>query len=222
VRHNVRSLRGFTLIELLIALTLVSLIVSLLFGSLRLASRSWDAVDRRADHSAEMRQVWRFLHDRLGQTREVIIEQEGEEKHAVFYGNDQTLEFVSPMPAHLGVAGLYVMRLHAGRDGGLTLTRWLYHPEILEGPDGIPEWQPLVKDRGDPGKGPEGMRAYYSQSAVLDQLKRLELEYYGIAEGESDPEWLREWEEPTLPLLVRMRIEDARGAWPEMVFGVAQ
>ena len=34
--------RGFTLIELLIALTLMALMSAILFGSLRMAGKSWD------------------------------------------------------------------------------------------------------------------------------------------------------------------------------------
>lgn len=210
---------GFTLLELLIALALVTLIVSLLFGGMRLANRSWNAADSRAERQAENRLVWRFLHDRLGQTQEVIREIDGK-RTPVFWGDDQGFEFVSPMPAHLGVSGLYLMRIQRNRDA-LTLTRWLYHDDILDGPEGIPEWKPLGESTRATDQGPDEMRAYYSQSRLVEGLEKLEIEYFGYPEGDSQARWMEEWEEPQLPKLVRIQLSDkARGRWPEILFEV--
>lgn len=218
--HNRSTQQGFTLIELLIALTLVVLIVTLLFGGIRLGNKSWNLVDAKSERSSEMRLIWRFLHDRIGQSRDIFTTKEGIRKLA-FYGDRKAFEFVSPMPAHLGISGLYMMRIHANRTS-LKLTRWLYHPDIMDGAEGIPEWQPLVDSTADPGKGPEDMRAYYSQSLLIDKLVTFELDYYGLGEGESTPGWKDLWEEQQLPSLVRLRIQDDKGAWPEIIIGVAQ
>ena len=216
-----RRQRGFTLLELLISLVLVALIVTLLFGGIRLGNRSWNAVDSMSERFSEMRLVWRFLHDRVGQARAVFSETE-EGRKLTFYGNRDAVEFVSPMPAHLGVSGLYMMRLHASQ-GALKLTRWLYHPDLMEGAEGIPKWHPLAESGSDPGEGPEDMRAYYSQSLLVEQLKGFELEYYGIAEGDTEADWKDEWEDQLqLPALMRVRIKDDKGEWPEMIFGVKQ
>ena len=212
---------GFTLLELMIALVLVSLIVTLLFGGIRLGNKSWNLIDSKSERYSEMRLIWRFLHDRAGQAREIYADRDGQRK-LTFYGDQKAVEFVSPMPAHLGVSGLYMMRIHTG-EGGLKLTRWLYHPDIMEGAEGIPEWRALAESDSDPGKGPDDMRSYYSQSLLVDKLTSFELDYYGIAEGESEPDWKDEWEDQLqLPALMRVRIKDDKGEWPEMIFGVKQ
>ena len=62
-------MRGFTLIELMIALSLIALMVSLLFGGIRLGNRTWERVDATTTRSSEMRQIWQFLESRFRQAR---------------------------------------------------------------------------------------------------------------------------------------------------------
>src|SRR3954466_12761658 len=58
--------RGFTLIELLIALGLFAILSSIMFGSLRLAGRSTDAGEEKAQATAGMRLASDYLRTQLG------------------------------------------------------------------------------------------------------------------------------------------------------------
>ena len=49
------TVRGFTLIELMVALALFAMLSGILFGSLRLAGRSADAGEEKAQASSGMR-----------------------------------------------------------------------------------------------------------------------------------------------------------------------
>ena len=57
--------RGFTLIELVVALMLLALMSSVLFGSLQLAGRSWDGGEAKVAQVTEMRATQQFLREQL-------------------------------------------------------------------------------------------------------------------------------------------------------------
>jgi general secretion pathway protein J len=225
IRRERRRHAGFTLIELLIALTLLGLIVVLLFGGLRLGNQSWGGSDAKAERTAELRLVWRFLHERLAQARPVYL-QDGQGGRLLFSGGSQGFEFVTPMPGHLGIGGYYLVRIQAsgrGEKRELILNRWLYHPEILEGGPGIPEWEPLDEGAGDAGEGQPEQAAYYTRSVLVDRLQGIELAYLGSEAPGEEAEWHDEWmEKATLPLAVRVRLGDAKGPWPEMILGLPE
>ncbi len=214
-----RPMGGFTLIELLIALALVALLITLMFGGLRLGGRSWESGDRKAEQVVEMRMVWRFLNDQLSQTVPVVYDA-GEGEALLIAGREDAMEFVAPMPEHLGIGGYYILRLQKA-GGRLVLSRWLFNPEVMEGGQGIPPWESLA-DGGRPAEGEDDgeNRAYYSRSDLVDRLKGVEIDYFGAGEGETEPDWKEKWEEKELPLLVRIRIKTEARDWPEMVFRV--
>ena len=60
-----RSQPGFTLVELMVALALFAIIASILFGSLRLAGRSADAGEEKAQASSGMRLASDYLREQL-------------------------------------------------------------------------------------------------------------------------------------------------------------
>src|SRR5690348_8632759 len=61
LRHH----RGFTLIELSVALVLLALIASVLYGSLSLAGDSWNRGEAKAQRASEMRSSQDFLRRTL-------------------------------------------------------------------------------------------------------------------------------------------------------------
>ena len=219
------SQRGFTLLELLISLALIGLMVVLLFGALRFGSKAWDLSETKLDRDTTVSLLWQYLSDRFGEARglSAYVQSRGK-SHFFFQGGQEAVEFVAPMPAHLGSGGLYIIRLQEVRQEGkknLLLRRWIYHPEVLSGGAGLPEWRPLGES-GPYGGGAEKpeLRAWYSESVLADEVKRIRFSYYGLQEpGDQVADWSDTWEEKRrLPRLVRLRLEDARGKWPEMIF----
>lgn len=220
-----RRQQAFTLVELLIALALISLIVTLLFGAIRLGNRSWNSVEQHVEQTDQMRLVWRFLGGQISQARVVFQESAASERHLVFSGLTDAMELVAPTPPYLGVGGLYLMRLHIGDEQEkkrLLMSRWLYHPEALKGDGGVPEWRPLhAGGGGDLPKGEEESRTLYVQTVLVDKLKSMAISYFGVLEGGGRPEWYERWEEKhRLPLLVKIQISDEDGNWPEMVWAL--
>jgi general secretion pathway protein J len=213
--------RGFTLLELLIALVLVAIILVLLFSGLRLGSRAWEGVDAVSERVSDLRIARNFIERVLRQTRAITLMVDGAAM-PVFAGEPNRLELVAPLSEHVGIPGLYVLRLaleNAGDGQRLVLTRWLLHPEVLEGGDEWPEWEPMVEDSGigdDSGPFDQDLAAgAYGRTVLLPRVERFELIYFGTAEGETEPEWQEEWlDQPRLPVRVRLDLTTPEQSWP--------
>jgi len=181
---------GFTLLELIIALALVALITVLLFSGLHLGSRAWEAVDRVAERNADLRSARGFLDSALEQARDVVLRYDDENRQ-VFAGGTASLEFVAPLSEHVGIPGLYVLRLGVegrGEHARLVLTRWLLHTDVLAGDSKIPQWQPL--DPSSPGVSADRAEdrdlaaGAFGQTVLLEGVGEFALAYFGVPEEE--------------------------------------
>jgi general secretion pathway protein J len=222
--YDLRHARGFTLVELLIALAMVSLITVLLFSGLRLGSRAWDAVDAAGERTGALRVAHGFLLRTLTQARAETLTVEGA-AIPVFAGDAQRLEYAAPLSEHVGIPGLYVLRLEAQGSGNrreLVLTRWLMHPQVLGGNDEIPQWEPLKKDTqmklDSVPVDRDAASGAFGRTLLLEGVKALAIQYYGTAAGESDPKWHDEWlEQPVMPALVRIHLITSDQTWPDLI-----
>jgi len=213
--------RGFTLVELLIALVLLAIILFLLFSGLRLGSRAWEGVDTVSERVSDLRVARNFIERMLRQTRPVALMVDGAAM-PVFAGEPNRVELVAPLSEHVGIPGLYVLRLgleDAGDGQRLVLERWLLHPEVLDGGDDWPEWEPMVEDSGigdDSSPFDRDMAAgAYGRTVLLPRVDRFELAYFGTAEGAAEPEWREEWlDQPRLPVRVRLDLTTPVQSWP--------
>ncbi|MCP5305421.1 MAG: general secretion pathway protein GspJ [Chromatiaceae bacterium] len=209
---------GYTLIEFVIALTLAALIMLLLTGGLYLGTRSWEAVDGKAERVGETRQTLEFLRRELSAARGLIYElPDGEAP--LFWGSREMLEWVAPLPAYVGSGGLSIMRLSAMGDGDkrqLVLDRWFFHPDVLEGKGlDTPLWTPLTPVEATAG---QVANANYGRHILIEHLDDIEIAYFGAAEDDQKARWFEEWAGvAALPRLVRIRIKQAAEDWPEMV-----
>lgn len=171
--------------ELLIALAMVALITLLLFSGLRLGSRAWESVTVSTERTGALRLANEFLVRTLAQMRpaQALVEAQ---TVAVFAGDRERLEFAAPLSEHVGLPGLYILRLSlegAGERRNLVLTRWLMHPEILAGKDDIPAWKPLKDDsQMELDALPAELEAAggaFGRTLLLEDLEGLEISYYG-------------------------------------------
>ncbi|WP_342450040.1 prepilin-type N-terminal cleavage/methylation domain-containing protein [Thiorhodococcus minor] len=215
---------GFTLIELVIALAIIGLISLLLFSGLRLGSRSWEAVERVSGQISDLRLVDGFLRRTLSQARPATATYEGA-PILVFAGDTERLELVAPLSAHVGVSGLYILRLEVEEHAvglALVMTRWYLHDEILEGGDDYPAWEPLAEAGiGRLADYPTDMDAAegaFGRTLLLEGLSELYLSYYGQIQGDTELDWHDEWlDQRQLPALIRLGFGTERQAWPDLI-----
>ena len=213
--------RGFTLVEMLIALSLIGIITLLLFSGLRLGSRSWEAVNQVSERVADLRIARQWIERSLRQTQAISVIYDGTEQ-PVFAGDAERLEWVAPLSAHVGIPGLYILRLgleEAGEYPRLVLTRWLLHPEVLEGEQETPAWEPLMETMGmtaDLGPFDLDLAAgAYGRTVLLPQVALFELAYFGQQSGGFEPEWTEEWvEQRKLPAAVSLSLMTPAQSWP--------
>jgi general secretion pathway protein J len=189
---------GFTLLELLIAITLLGFILILLFGGLRLGSRSWDAGDTRAGKTTHLTLLHEFLRRELSQVTPYFWKKVANADIA-FIGERDSLMMVAPIAVHLGPGGLYLQGLSLD-DGKLVMRQ-----------------APTDSDSTDFSALDDSEKI-----ALADHVEELEFAYYGQENKDAEPQWTDHWQSQDtpqrLPFLIRIRIRfDDGQVWPDLV-----
>ena len=193
-----RTHGGFTLVEILVALSVAALLVSLVYGAVRVGQRSARALGVQTEQAEVMRIGWQFLHNAIAQARPVADPARPGNRTG-FQGTQESLDFIANMPAHVGIGGL--MRI------GLS-TRM------------TPEGYQLVLTRGRLEQSVSSVSIETGEQAVLvDRLDGLQIAYFGRSEDDTIPAWQTAWDDPqALPNLVWISVKPAgTAAWPMLI-----
>ena len=191
---------GFTLIELSVALVLLALMASVLYGSLSLAGMSWDRGEAKAQQTSEMRLTEDFLRRTLTSQHPLRL-QKVIEKPLYFVGTSDSLSYAAALPGRAG-AGMYFFKIAVMPNGGstrLTLSRVI--------PDYAATRPPYFGD---------------DFSVLAGGIAEVRFSYFGRDPGAAatvTPTWRDRWDDPQrLPDLIRMDVKPANGAaWPTLV-----
>ena len=187
-REHTAVARGFTLVELMIALSILGVLSVLLVNGLRLATRTWDAVEQRTTEAHERHLTAIFLQRQIELAQPLRLSRDASPKHISFIGQQHALRFVAPLPGHLGAGGMYWFALGlADGDAGqrLVLSYWLFQRE---------DWERFGA-------------ADAEQAVLLDGVKNLQFEYLEPATADAPARWVSNWEAADrLPRLIRLRI----------------
>jgi len=198
----VKQAAGFTLLELTIALLLFALMSAVLFGSLRLAGRSWDSGEAKAAQTSDMRQTEQFLREHLSaqlpqRLRKVV------ELPLLFAGARDELRYTAALPERVEEGGTYYFRLSVAKDGERSL---LVLERVAPDLDGTADIDFTGADR----------------TVLAEDIAELRVEYLGRDAGSADavtPTWRDKWDDKQkLPLLMRIQILPAKARpWPLLV-----
>ena len=154
----------------------------------------------------------------------------------VFSGGADTLEFVAPLSEQVGIPGLYILRLGLEARGdhqALVLTRWLLHPDVLQGTAEVPEWEPLSGDNGVPVGANEDQdiaAGAFGVTILIEAVDEFEITYFGpeddaqgarnLANRDQLPEadWLAEWFDRQMPpYALRLHLTTPGSTWPDLI-----
>jgi general secretion pathway protein J len=190
--------RGFTLVEMLVALSVSALLVSLVYGSVRVGQRSAAALGVQAEEAEVMRIGWQFLHDALAQARPVA-DPDNPRDRTGFHGGRDSLSFVANMPAYIGVGG--PMRI------GLNTMATAEGYQLLLTRRRLDEMQISASD--EPGQ----------QAVLVENLDRMTITYFGQQGRRAAPTWHSSWDSVgNLPNLIRISVRPAAApSWPVLI-----
>ncbi len=192
---------GFTLIELLIALTLVGLLTTLVFGGVRLAAQAWGKTDDRAADAVDQWAVENVLRHAITAAYPAFVSADLDDRRIAFDGEAGSLALLAPLPQAIAAGVPAQMRFYlAGEGRSKTLVMgWRLDLPAAETGAALPE----------------------SRAVLLDRVGHIRFAYFGADEGGDTPAWHAQWSDrTTLPQLVRVHIERSDRslpAWPDLV-----
>ena len=192
-------LRGFTLIEVLIAMTLLSIMVVLLFSSLKICADSWGKGESKITDVNEIAVVYNFFQRDLSVAKPLWNDLSPEERIFSFQGKAQSMQFVSAFPASAGRPGLQLFSLYLqeeeDNDQVIKVTLTPFFP-VAEGE----EW-------------------HKEEVTLIKHVSEFTLAYFGSVDGVSEGSWVEEWtNKDAMPRLVKININLENGIyWPEMI-----
>jgi general secretion pathway protein J len=180
---------GFTLIELLVSMTLLALLSVLLFGGMRIAIRSSDAVSARIGDMQQIVLVYDFMNNMLNAAQPLRSSTDGDAP-IDFAGEADQLQFVAILPPDIGVGGFF--RLRTALDDQRRL---------------------VVAEEPWPRPGVEPMSFKTRPSILLDGVRSIAFAYYGVPAPNQPAQWNDHWiDRHGLPQLIRLRLILADGA----------
>ncbi len=194
-----QALKGFTLIEVLIAMTLLSIMMVLLFTSLKICADSWEKGESKITEVNEIAVVYNFFQRDLSVAKPLWNDLPAEEvKTFSFQGSNQSLQFVSAFPASAGRSGLQLFSLNLQEEDNEQFINVTIVPFI-----------PMT----------EGAKWHKEEVTLIKHVSDFTLSYFGSADGVSEGVWTEEWlNKEVLPRLVKINIKlENESYWPEMI-----
>jgi len=195
-RHKIS---GFTLLEVMLAMTLLSIMVTLLFASLKISAESWNKGEAKIAEVNEKAVVYQFFKRHLPAIQPLWGEFSEDERIFSFQGERDKFQFVSTFPASAGRKGLQLFEIVFDKpEDHVKVILKPFYPTTDE-----QEWQ-------------------QEEVILLTHVTEFKITYFAREMLNSEGEWLDSWmEKEQLPALIKIKIVLAKpGFWPEMVFAL--
>ncbi|GAB6140494.1 prepilin-type N-terminal cleavage/methylation domain-containing protein [Methylosoma difficile] len=194
---------GFTLMEVLIGMTLLSIMVVLLFASLKTGADSWEKGERKIANVNETAVVYQFFKRHLATAEPLTNNLEPSESKFAFQGGRHRLSFVSAFPASAAKTGLQLFTIERKEDEDSRYLQVKLTPFIA----------PAKKGPAIPSE----------EVILLNHVDDISLSYFGtdLVTGNGYT-WQDEWlDKVELPRLVKINITMANGdSWPDMIIAM--
>jgi general secretion pathway protein J len=194
---------GFTLIEVLIAMTLLSIMVVLLFGSLKICADSWHKGESKIAEVNEAAVVYNFFQQYLAVAKPLLKESKNTsdlQASLAFQGKSQSLQFVSSFPASVGRLGLQLFSIDMKKEDNEQVIKVTITPFFPTESD---------QDQKD-------------EVVLLKQVSEFSIAYFGSDDSTNTSigSWHDEWlNKNALPQLIKITIKqdnDKDIPWSDM------
>jgi general secretion pathway protein J len=188
---------GFTLLETLVVVVVLGLLVVGLGRGVRAGLSLWNAQQRRIDQVAELDAGARVLRALLtGVAVSPAAAAGGAATDSQFKGDTEHLSFVGDLPTGLGTTRRAEIKI------------------ALAGGNIVLAWTPYLHEiRLEPPSPP-------TETELVAKVAHLEIRYWGSAAQDQPAAWLTQWDGPTPPALVRIRLIFGKGdgrRWPDLI-----
>lgn len=198
---TLRDQAGFTLLEAAIAMTLLVLITTVLYGGFHLSHRAMESWQVHAEESQRLRSAEDFLGSYIRSAYPYRLP--SRDPAVVFSGEESRLTFVSAISAGMGGRGLAKVSLYWENDQDGTGSL------VLE--EEIPvRWESI-----------EDAAGYRNRMELRQGVKSLRFHYL---EPQSEEErWVEEWngeEKRVLPRAIRISLEDGKEKKVDWLFPI--
>jgi general secretion pathway protein J len=197
-----RHQHGFSLVEVIVALSLTSLLLASLYSAFGVVGRTNVTASSMQRYTQDRRLALDALRTLIANAVP-LTEQHRDRAQVLFEGDRSSLRFVTHLPAHAGGGGLQFVEIRAEdelrgkRRRALTLKF-------------RPAWPTVPFDTPSTDEN-------WSSELVLDDIERVDLEYFGSDDDRTAPSWRVSWQAAEgLPKLVRLSVT-ADEAWPDLV-----
>ena len=208
--NSASTQKAFTLIELLVAMTILSMIFTILFTGLRVGVRTRDALETKTDRVENIHLVQNLLRRQLRQILPVLIPDEDENDEdggrIAFLGQEDRIVIVAPLANRMDFPGLQKLTLRI-RDNSTA--------------DAVQKQLVLsFEQRLEPDRFTFSFDPDMPEFVILDGFEGATFSYKGVTSSAGDS-WTEEWNNPwTLPALIRLQLRsDPRsgGVWPDLI-----
>ena len=184
-----QNAEGFSLAELLVALALLGMISALIAGGLGLGNKIWHRAEEKSQATRGLYEAEAGL-SRLLATLQPL--RQGGASEIDFKGSPDSLEGVVALPPHVGLGGLYRLRLFLDPQEHQLALSLAAHGNDLE--------------------------VSGERTTVAIGAAQLQIRYFGTARGSAQEQWQASWRnEDHLPKLLSLKITllDRQLEWPE-------
>jgi general secretion pathway protein J len=191
---------GFTLLEMLVGLALLAMLTTGLSPALRLAGQAWESVGRASEASETMLTTQNFLRETIAGAYPAYFTDTNGRRTLAYAGSPASVALVSPMPIHLGLGGLQILRIGLREHDGQS--------------DLVADWTPLLPN-SETLDSSEGAR----EVVLATGVDHFELHYMGRETLDAPLELFDTWiDRRVLPKLVSIRLTLRDGtAWPDVL-----
>jgi general secretion pathway protein J len=197
-----RAAAGFTLVEVVLAMVLLGAMLTLLYGGLTFALRSWDAGDANGRRAADRRLGENFLRRELSETFPMRWKDANFLRYA-FDGDTEAVRFVSTRAAGVALGGLSLVGVDVEPDPKNPKGRNLVMRRVMADGNAV-DFGAL--EGADP-------------SILVEDVDSVTFSYFGSESDFAQPKWWDKWPLPSrMPTVVRVQMKGSDGNdFPAMV-----